>query len=135
MAKRTNKTEQSEHDSVIEASASSYIATGGTVYTNPGSEKNYDIDGFYPDLVAKKADGSIVIEEIETETTVTEDECYNQWKPYSKLGYQFILIVPTSKVGLAQRFIRHSQLDVTVQTYTISGANVSFYDSQGKPIV
>lgn len=135
MAIRVSKTEQTEHDLVIEKSAATYGATGGAAYTNPGSEKNHEIDGFYPDVVAKKGDGSVVIEEIETESTVTEDECEKQWKPYSKLGYQFNLIVPANKTGIAQRIIRRSQLLITLQSYAISGSNVVFYDSQGNRIV
>jgi len=128
------KTQQTEHDLVVEESAASYRKTGGSASTNPGSEKNVDVAGLYPDVVAKRSDGTIVLEEIETESSVTQDECDKQWKPYSELGYQFNLIVPKDSVGLAQRFIRKSQLEVTLQGYTISGNDVSFYDSQGKPI-
>lgn len=133
MATRST-TPQSEHDLVVEESAASYRKTGGSASTNPGSEKNVDVAGLYPDVVAKRSDGTIVIEEIETESSVTEDECDNQWKPYSKLGYQFNLVVPKASLGLAQRFVRKSQLKVTLQGYTISGNDVKFYDSQGKPI-
>jgi len=135
MAARASKTEQTEHDLVVEKSADTYRAIGGVAYTNPGSEKKHDVAGLYPDVVAKKADGSIVIEEVETASTVTEDECEKQWKPYSKLGHKFNLIVPIDSVGLAQRFIRRSQLQVTLQAYTISGNNVKFYDLQGNPII
>ena len=134
MATRTSKTEMTEHDLVIEKSAHTYRANGGVAYTNPGSEKNYDIDGLYPDIVAKKKDGSTFIGEMETESTVTEDECENQWKLYSKLGYNFILVVPINQAGLAQRFVRRSKLDVTLQTYEISGNTVIFRDSQGNVI-
>ena len=71
---------------------------------------------------------------METESTVTEDECENQWKPYAKLGYNFILVVPINQAGLAQRFVRRSKLDVTLQTYEISGNIVIFRDSQGNVI-
>jgi hypothetical protein len=131
MAKRVSNVEQNEHDLVVGKSADTYRLQGGVAYTNPGSDKNHEIDGLYPDVVAKKSDGTIVIEEIETETTVTEDECENQWKPYSELGHEFNLVVPVNKASLAQRFIRRSQLSVTLQTYAIRGSDVTFYDSRG----
>lgn len=129
-----SKTQQTEHDLVVKESAASYGKAGGSASTNPGSEKNVDVAGLYPDVVAKRSDGTIVIEEIETESSVTQDECEKQWKPYSELGYQFNLIVPKDSIGLAQRFVRKSQLKVTLQGYTISGNDVNFYDPQGKPI-
>ena len=135
MAKRTSKFEQAEHDLVIERSAATYCKRGGTAYTNPAIEKKRDIDGLYPDIIATEQGGLRVIEEIETDSTVTEDECERQWKPYSKLGYAFRLIVPLSKVELAKRTIRHTSLDVTLQGYTLSGKDVNFYDSEGKRIV
>jgi len=129
------KSRQTEHDLVVEASADTFRKTGGSASTNPSSEKNIEVSGLYPDVVAKKANGTIVIEEIETEDSVTQDECENQWKPYSELGYQFNLIVPKDSLGLAQRLIRKAQLNVTLQGYTIRGNNVSFYNSGGNPLI
>ena len=100
------RTEQTEHDLVVEASASTFRKQGGSASTNPGSEKNTEVAGLYPDVVAAKRDGTIVIEEIETASSVTQDECENQWKPYCTLGYTFNLIVPKNSEGLAQRLIR-----------------------------
>ena len=131
MAKRTSKTEQAEHDLVIEESARTYRDKEGIAYTNPGTEKNNEIDGLYPDVVAREKNGLLVIEEIETENTVTEDECQRQWKPYSKLSYLFRLVVPKGKLNVAQSIINRSNLSLTLQAYTISGSRVIFYDSQG----
>ena len=114
-----SKFEQSEHDLVVGQSADTYRSTGRTAYSNPGTKKNRDIDGLYPDILATERDGLKVIEEIETGNTVTEDECESQWKPYSELAYLFKLIVPLSKMGLAQKHIRHSQLSVVLQGYEI----------------
>ena len=133
MSKRA-ETEQIEHDLVTEASASNFRKQGYIAYTNPRSIKNTEVNGLFPDVVAEKRDGSVVIEEIETESTVTEDECKNQWKPYSKLGYKFNIIVPPNKAVLAQRLIRRYELDITLQTYKIVGDSVSFYDSGGNHI-
>jgi len=45
---------------------------------NPGSEKNVKVGGLYPDVVARELGGIAVIEEIETASSVTEDECNSQ---------------------------------------------------------
>ena len=134
MAKR-NSPEQTEHDLVVKVSAASYTKHGGTAIMNLGSEKNKDVSGYYPDVVAQKQDGTKVIEEIETDTSVTQDECDTQWKLYSKLGYLFVLIVPQEKVGLARRFARKSGVSLTLQGYVIEGNNVYFYDEHGKKVV
>jgi len=123
------KSKQTEHDLVVEASADTFRKTGGSASTNPRNEKNAEVAGLYPDVVAKQENGMIVVEEIETEDSVTQDECENQWKPYSELGYQFNLIVPKDSLNLAQKFIRKAQLKVILQGYTIRGNNVTFYYS------
>jgi len=133
MALRTTS-EQSEHDLVIAKSASSFKDTGATVSVNPGNEKSLAIKGLYPDVIAKNPDGSIIIEEIQTESSVTEDECDRQWTPYSKSGYRFNFIVPSSRSGLALSFIRNKQLDVNLQSYEVSGDTVKFFDSRGNVI-
>ena len=126
-----SKLEQSEHDLVVGQSADTYRATGRTAYSNPGTKKNRDIDGLYPDILAIERDGLKFIEEIETENTVTEDECESQWKPYSESAYTFKLVVPLNKIGLAQKYIRYSQLSVVLQGYEIIGNKVIFYDEDG----
>ncbi|HEY83300.1 MAG TPA: hypothetical protein G4O01_08470 [Dehalococcoidia bacterium] len=124
MALRGDK-EQAEHDRVVMESASTFKKEGMEAYVNPGTEKNYSAKGLYPDVIVKKPDGSIIIEEIETESSVTQDECDTQWKPYLGLGYKFNLIVPASRVDVARRFIRG--LDINLQTYTIIGNEVRFF--------
>jgi hypothetical protein len=133
MAKRTSA-EQSIHDLVVRRSAAAYRDRGGIAYTNPSTEKNRDVYGLYPDVVAIEYTGSRVIEEIETTSTVTEDECKRQWTPYAKLGYLFRLVVPSGKEGLAQGLVRQAQLSVELQTYSVNGGDVAFYDLQGNRI-
>ena len=133
MAKRTS-TEQAIHDLVVRKSAAAYRDRGGIAYTNPSTEKNRDVYGLYPDVVAIEYTGSRVIEEIETASTVTEDECKRQWTPYAKLGYLFRLVVSSGKEGLAQGIVHQAQLSVELQTYSVNGGDVSFYDLQGNRI-
>jgi hypothetical protein len=98
---------QSEHDAVVQASAETYnqlIQQGYRVTTNPGSERNQQVgSGNYPDIVVWKPDPlnptkgtAVIIEEIETQDTVTSQEAA-QWKKYGNLSVKFILLVPAAK--------------------------------------
>lgn len=125
---RKDKTEQNIHDLVVRESAKTYTSNGGTAYTNPSSEKNLDINGLYPDVIATQRNGVKAIEEIETASTVTEDECERQWKSYSKLNYIFRLVVPLDKVPDAQRIARNAQISPVIQGYEIiDDGKVKFY--------
>ena len=111
---------QSEHDAVVEASGRTYAswsARGYGIATNPGGSKN----GFvgppnkvrYPDVVIWKPEspnantGTVaVIEEVETEDSVTDEEA-DQWADYASLGIEtFNLVVPRSKKLAAVEIIR-----------------------------
>ena len=127
--------EQLEHDLVVKKSALTFIREGGTAKTNPGTEKNFEVDGNYPDVFAQEKSGLKVIEEIEIANTVTEDECQRQWKQYSQLPFKFNLIVPSDKMGVAQRIVRKFSLSVNLQGYSIMGDGVQFYDAQGRPTI
>ncbi len=129
-----SKLEQSEHDLVVGQSADTYRSTGRTAYSNPGTNQNRDIDGLYPDVLATERDGVAAVEEIETENTVTEDECESQWKPYSELACLFKLVVPLGRMGLAKEYIQYSQLSVVLQGYEIVANKVIFYDDDGSKI-
>lgn len=141
MAKR-NSQKQSEHDAVIEASAGTYgqwQANGYVVSTNPDGERRLPVGSAdnprYPDIVVwmPKYRGSSngtaeVIEEIETETSVTEQEA-DQWADYASLGVsQFNLVVPRSKKADALLIIQKKRiLGISkVQGYYISQGRIYF---------
>ena len=98
---------QSEHDRVVRASATTYgewERKGYKVGINPGREKNFfagsDLNPCYPDVVVWMPDylGSTrgkasIIEEIETANSITDSEA-EQWKDYGSLGIKFLLVVP-----------------------------------------
>ena len=79
--------EQKIHDMVLADSAQSYLAvtTAENIKTNAGGQEIYGIDGIYPDLVVKLPTGEIIIEEVETESTVNEQE-RQQWRQLVSLG-------------------------------------------------
>lgn len=133
---------QGEHDAVVEASGrtySSWSAKGYGIATNPGGSKN----GFvgpptnlrYPDVVLWRPVspganmGTVtVIEEIETEDSVTDTEA-DQWADYASLGVEtFNLVVPVSKKAAALEIIRRRKIvGITrVQGYYVHQGHVSF---------
>lgn len=135
------KTTQSEHDKVVRASANTYTeadARGFKVSINPNGEKNFVMGGEgnkqYPDVCIWKPSspgsnsGDVsIIEEIETEESVTENEA-EQWKDYASLGIQmFRLIVPKSKVSTAKQIVEKKKISVTeIWSYTITNGTISF---------
>lgn len=122
MAKR--KLTQSEHDVVVRASAATYSdleKQGNKVTTNPNGQQNQKVgEDNYPDVIVWKpseenpnSGTAIVIEEIETEESVTESESI-QWKKYAELGVSvFRLIVPLSKTQDAYTLIVTKKIKVS----------------------
>jgi hypothetical protein len=140
--KRRKSQWQSEHDAVVEASGrtySSWSAKGYGIATNPGGSKN----GFvgppaklrYPDVVLWRPNspgastGTVtVIEEIETEDSVTDDEA-DQWADYASLGVEtFNLVAPFSKKPAALEIIRRRKIvGITrIQGYYFQQGQVRF---------
>ena len=132
---------QSEHDIVVRESARTYaeqVKQGYKVSTNPGSDKNFYVgteqEPKYPDVVVWKprapqaTGGSVmIIEEIETEETVTEDHA-SQWKEYGGLGVSsFRLIVPKAKAGDAKSIVDAKKIRVSeIWSYSIWNGSVHF---------
>lgn len=121
-----NSVSQGEHDRVVAASAGTYWKMkqdGYVVSTNPGSEKNQYVGGNqnpqYPDVVVWKPSGpgstsgtAVVIEEVETADSVTEEEA-KQWRDYAALGIeQFRLIVPLALAQEALAIVQRLRIAV-----------------------
>jgi len=93
MAKRT-KERQSEHDKVIEASASTWKRNPkNVVHTNPDGEQNFSVnEDSFPDVVITDRNNRLLaVEEIETKDTITDEE-KSQWEEYAGFGVEFNLI-------------------------------------------
>ena len=139
MAKR--KTSQSEHDKVVNASASTYPdleKKGYKISVNPNGEKNLglgpDNNKQYPDVIVGKPESpgsgsgtAEIIEEIETEESVSDDEA-EQWKDYADLGIKtFRLIVPKSKASDAKKIVEKNKIAVNeIWYYTLANGSVNF---------
>lgn len=87
---------QKTHDAVVKDRAEAWRSTTGVtdVWTNPNGENTTSLGEppQYPDIIIEK-DDKLVIEEVETSDSVTENES-KQWEEYSKLGFRFNLLVP-----------------------------------------
>lgn len=134
-----------EHDLVVRKSAGSYTAMVGynstfKVDINPNQEKNRyvgsDTDPMYPDVIVWSPEfpGSSVgkakvIEEIETETSVTADEAIYQWRKFAETGIDFRLIVPKSKEVETKKLLTQYDIKISqLQSYQITnGQEVQFY--------
>src|SRR5260370_9594275 len=131
-----------EHDAVIEASGRTYAdwsARGFGVATKPGSSKNRSVGSAdnpqYPDVIVWRPNSpgastgvAKIIEEIETEDSVTSNEA-DQWADYASLGVEtFNLVVPVSKKTAALEIIRRMKIvGITrVQGYYFQQGQVRF---------
>jgi len=131
---------QTEHDRVVEASASTYsqlIQQGYQVTTNPGNQHNryVGVDSqLFPDVIVWRPDQhnpnkgqAIIIEEIETSDTVNQNEV-QQWRNFAALGVsKFILIVPANYASEAHRLVLLNNIRVTeIWYYSIQNNQVYF---------
>ena len=100
-----NSHEQAEHDLVVAAR----VEQLGLIYevkANINGRNMTGVDGLYPDIIVIDKNGEIIyIEEIETESTITENQMDVKWKRYSNLKCSFNLIVPESKLVKARHLI------------------------------
>jgi hypothetical protein len=109
---RTNP-EQLEHDKLVAAIATERFSySDRTTYTNPNGEKNYAVNGEYPDIVAVKSGDNPIMGEVETESSVNEEES-DQWKSYAALPGYIYLYVPKSKASDARTIINSESIGIT----------------------
>ena len=77
------------------------------VLADPDIIRSSHIYGFYPDIIViDKKNNVLFIEEVETESSVTEKKRDEHWVHYSELGYPFNLIVPRSQELKARQLIK-----------------------------
>ena len=132
---------QSEHDLVVRESARTYgeqEKKGYKVTTNPDGEKNFYVgteqNQKFPDIVVwepsspQSTGGNVlIIEEVETDESVTEDHA-TQWKEYGDLGISvFRLIVPKTRASTAKSIVDTKKIRVSeIWSYVMHNGSVSF---------
>jgi hypothetical protein len=101
-----NTYEQTEHDQVI-AARGKQLGVFYRVLADPDVIRNRYSNDVYPDIIVIDRKNNVVfIEEIESESSVTDNERNHRWASYSELGYPFNLIVPKSKELEAKNLIK-----------------------------
>ena len=133
---------QSEHDAVVLASARTYADwknKGFVVSVNPDGQKNQSIGSDqkprYPDVLVWRPNTpgassgrAHIIEEIETDDSVTEEEA-GQWADYGSLGVEtFSLVVPVELRDDALEIIRRRGISgiTRVQGYWVRNGRIEF---------
>lgn len=99
-----SKDEQFLHDWVIRIIYEKYNRLYSEVNINPRNEKNYDLQGEYPDAILVNHGQVVGVIEVETKDTINEENI-EQWKKYSELGTKLTLIVPKEDQNKARDLI------------------------------
>lgn len=114
--RKRDQLSQEVHDWVIEMVVKrlygKFREAGRKIYMNPNQQKNFDVSGFYPDIVVYNPETKKVtfIDEIETEVGDVEK---NQWEDFAKLGIAFSLTVQLRDVENAKKIIKDNKIGVT----------------------
>ena len=113
---RRSRGEQLIHDRALELIARErYSFTDRITYRNPNDRRAMsagEVGGKdqYPDIVVvSKLRRALIICEVETESSVNEEEV-SQWLDFSSLGIPFYLYIPRSKAEEAKRLIDSADL-------------------------
>ena len=93
--------EQFLHDWVIRQIMGKYSRLYSDVHINPGSEKNFEHMGKYPDAVFVNYGQVVQVVEVETKETINEGRV-GKWKELSELGVKLSLLVPKEMQGPAR---------------------------------
>ena len=129
--------EQAVHDRAIELIARQrYSFTDKITYRNPGERRTMSAGRVggkdqYPDIVVvSRLRKALLICEVETESSVTEEEA-DQWQDYASLGVPFYLYVPSSKVVEAESLIHARGLSGAIRglrAYSLGRADITIED-------
>lgn len=84
--------EQLLHDLVIQQVKTKYSRIHKEVHVNPGEEKNFEIQGLYPDIVFGGYGQIVQIVEVETEKDLTPERV-PYWQSLAGIGTQCTLLV------------------------------------------
>jgi hypothetical protein len=105
--RRVDVYEQTEHEQIVAARAKQ-LGVFYRVLSDPDIIRNTYSHDMYPDIIVIDRKNNVVfIEEVETESSVTESERNHQWESYSEFGYPFNLIVPKSEEMKAKQLIKN----------------------------
>ena len=81
------------------------------------------VDSLYPDIVVIEIlrNKVVMIGEVETESTITEDEATGKWKSYSALCSSFFLYVPKGLGMQAKELLDKLRMKIKLGVYDENG--------------
>jgi len=88
-----NLNEQLIHDLIIQEVKNRYLKIHKEVHINPGEEKNFAVQGYYPDIIFGGYGQIIQFIEVETENNLTKERAA-YWEKLANLGIPFTILVP-----------------------------------------
>ena len=99
----------SVHDAVVNRAGYIYTQYGLYVWTNPGSQKNKELNGRYIDVIAARDPKPTLayVTEVETAISVSDYQAQTQWVDYD-LAYQqrWYMAVPVESQFEANRLLK-----------------------------
>lgn len=119
--------EQQVREKVLKDSASSYLkmTSRENILTNTLGSHEHEVNSLYPSIIVKLRTGELILEEIETESTVNSSQL-EKWRNLAALGHQFKLIVPFSKLQNAKDLTTVIP-NITLQAYEIVDDKVHWF--------
>jgi hypothetical protein len=120
--------EQRVHDDIIILIEKQYRKEYPYVFINLENKKKAVVKslGIYPDIIIGNKDKKIIlIEEVETESTVTKGHAMEQWRDYSKGRYGFIIRVPYGVQDKAAKIIEQLGIEAEIKWYRAAPSGYS----------
>ena len=105
------------HDWVVRSLIKKYSRLYTEININSGDERNFELNGKYPDAVFMNYGQIMQIVEVETTETISEDRV-DYWKCMSELGAQLVVLVPKESQGVMRDICWNSGLSAKVKIGT-----------------
>lgn len=87
-----NLNEQLIHDLIIQEVKNRYLKIHKEVHINPGEEKNFAVQGYYPDIIFGGYGQIVQVAEVETESNLTKERV-PYWERLASLGIPCAILV------------------------------------------
>ena len=112
-------------DLVIHLVYAKYSRIHKEVHINPGEEKNFEVQGLYPDIVFGGYGQIIQIIEVETESNLNKERA-SRWEDLANTGIPFTILVAKKHQRLLTDLLWKTGLmaKVKVATYDITFENL-----------
>ena len=113
------------NDLVIHLVHAKYSRIHKEVHINPGEEKNFEVQGLYPDIVFGGYGQVIQIIEVETEGNLNKERAA-RWEQFAKVGVPFTILVAKKDQRLLTDLLWKTGLmaKVKVATYDVTFENL-----------